>query len=60
MVTFAIGVWLILRHFGDEAPVISRTRLIGMAMLFLGGLVLAQFIDRSSTRSGRVRIISAR
>ncbi len=52
MVTFAIGVWLILRHFGDEAPVISRTRLIGMAMLFLGGLVAAQFIDSFQYKVG--------
>ncbi len=44
MVLFAIGLWLILRHFGEEAPVISRTRLIGIAMLFIGVLVMAQFV----------------
>ncbi|HVU13575.1 MAG TPA: DNA translocase FtsK [Phototrophicaceae bacterium] len=44
MVLFAIGLWLILRHFGEEAPVISRTRLIGIGMLFIGVLVLAQFV----------------
>ncbi len=42
---FAIGVWLILRHFGEEAPTISRTRLIGIGLLFVSILVLAQFID---------------
>jgi hypothetical protein len=45
LVIFAVGGWLILRHFGDEAPVLSRTRLIGLLMLFVGALVMAQFID---------------
>ncbi len=52
LVAFAIGVWLILRHFGDEAPVISRTRLIGLTMLFVGGLVAAQFIDSFQYKVG--------
>ena len=51
-VTFAIGVWLILRHFGDEAPLISRTRLIGIALLFISVLVLAQFIDSFQYKVG--------
>ncbi len=42
---FAAGVWLILRHFGDEAPTISRTRLIGLGLLFVSALVMAQYID---------------
>ncbi len=40
---FAAGVWLILRHFGDEAPTISRTRLIGLGLLFVSALVMAQY-----------------
>ncbi|MCC6802210.1 MAG: DUF87 domain-containing protein [Anaerolineae bacterium] len=51
-VTFAIGVWLILRHFGDDAPTISRTRLIGLGLLFVSLLVLAQFIDAFQYKVG--------
>ncbi len=49
---FAIGVWLILRHFGDDAPVISRTRLIGLGLLFISALVLAQFVDSMQYKVG--------
>jgi DNA segregation ATPase FtsK/SpoIIIE-like protein len=43
LVIFGIGVVLILRHFGDDAPVIPRLRVIGAAMLFTGMLVAMQF-----------------
>ncbi|MFN8560493.1 MAG: hypothetical protein U0703_02410 [Anaerolineae bacterium] len=52
VVTFAIGVWLILRHFGEEAPTISRTRVIGLGLLFISLLVLAQFIDAFQYKVG--------
>jgi len=44
IVIFAIGVVLILRHFGDDAPVIPRMRLVGAALLFVGMLVAMQFV----------------
>ncbi|MDL1886205.1 hypothetical protein FBR01_21530, partial [Anaerolineae bacterium CFX8] len=48
LVMLAIGVWLIARHFGDEAPVVERMRIVGMVMLYLGILILLQFIDAFS------------
>ncbi|MBI5671549.1 MAG: DUF87 domain-containing protein [Chloroflexi bacterium] len=44
----AAGVWLIARHFGDEAPVIDRTRLIGVVVLYLGLLIFLQFVESFS------------
>ncbi len=44
----AVGVWLIARHFGEQAPVVERIRLIGIGVLFLGLLILLQFIDSFS------------
>ena len=40
-----VGVYLILRHFGDEAPVVGAQRLIGLGLLFVGLLALAQYIN---------------
>jgi len=40
---FAIGLWLIIRHFGDQAPVIQPTRIIGLAILYTGMLILFQY-----------------
>ncbi len=42
---FAVGLWLIVRHFGDEAPIIDPVRLSGLALGFLGALILFQFLD---------------
>ncbi len=42
---FALGLWLIARHFGDQAPVIDLLRLGGLAAAFLGVLILFQFVD---------------
>ncbi len=42
---FGVGLWLIVRHFGDQAPVIDPIRLIGAALAFLGALVGFQYID---------------
>ena len=40
---FAVGMWLIVRHFGDQAPLIDPIRLAGMIIAFVGALVLFQF-----------------
>jgi DNA segregation ATPase FtsK/SpoIIIE-like protein len=40
---FAAGLWLIIRHFGDQAPVIQPTRIIGLAIVYIGMLVLFQY-----------------
>ncbi len=40
---FAIGMWLIVRHFGDQAPLIDPVRLAGALTAFIGALVLFQF-----------------
>lgn len=45
---FAAGIWLILRHFGEEAPVLDLVRVIGVLMLYVGLLVLFQYIDSFS------------
>ena len=42
---FGVGMWLIVRHFGDQAPIIDPIRLIGVALAFLGALVGFQYID---------------
>ena len=42
---FGVGFWLIVRHFGDQAPVIDPIRLVGAALAFLGALVSLQYID---------------
>lgn len=42
---FAVGMWLIVRHFGDQAPVIDPVRLAGMAIAFVGLLTFFQYLD---------------
>ena len=42
---FAIGFWLIVRHFGEEAPTIDPVRLGGIGLAFLSALVLFQYIE---------------
>ncbi len=42
---FAVGMWLIVRHFGDQAPTIDPLRLAGMALAFVGMLALFQFVE---------------
>ncbi|MCY4146385.1 MAG: DNA translocase FtsK [Chloroflexi bacterium] len=42
---FAIGLWLIVRHFGDEPPIIDPLRMAGAVMAFLGALALLQYLD---------------
>ena len=45
---FAIGMWLIIRHFGDQAPTVDPIRLAGVALAFLGILILFQFLESFS------------
>jgi DNA segregation ATPase FtsK/SpoIIIE-like protein len=45
-----VGVWLLVRHFGDEAPVVPMTRIIGVVMLYIALLYFLQFIDSFSYR----------
>ncbi len=40
-----VGVWLIIRHFGDEPPTIDTERLIGLGITYVGLLVMFQFIQ---------------
>lgn len=42
---FAVGAWLIGRHFGEDAPKISVQRLAGLGMGFIGLLLLFQYIE---------------
>ena len=53
---FAIGLWLIVRHFGDDAPTIDPVRLSGVALAFLGILVLFQYIDSFNYAEAIARI----
>ena len=45
---FAIGMWLIIRHFGDQAPTVDPIRLAGVIIAFSGALVLFQFLESFS------------
>ena len=45
---FAVGMWLIVRHFGDEAPTIDPLRLGGIIIGFIAALTLFQYIDSFS------------
>ena len=41
----AVGIWLIVRHFGSEAPVIDPLRVGGGVIFFIGLLLFFQFVD---------------
>ncbi|MBZ0280028.1 MAG: hypothetical protein K8L97_04760 [Anaerolineae bacterium] len=41
----AIGIWLIARHFGEQAPVVPTTRIIGIVMVYIGALALLMFAE---------------
>jgi DNA segregation ATPase FtsK/SpoIIIE-like protein len=43
-----VGVWLIARHFGEEAPVVPTMRVIGVVMVYIGVLMALQYIDSFS------------
>lgn len=40
-----VGIWLIARHFGEEAPVVPTTRIIGIVTLFIGILLVLMMIE---------------
>jgi DNA segregation ATPase FtsK/SpoIIIE-like protein len=42
---FAVGMWLIVRHFGDDAPTIDLVRLGGVVIGFIAVLALFQYIE---------------
>ncbi len=48
-----LGMWLILIRVGQNAPVVALTRVVGLILLFLGVLVLMQFIDALSYPPGQ-------
>lgn len=43
-----IGVWLIARHFGENAPVIPRKRIIGIGITYVAVLTLMSYVDTFS------------
>jgi len=45
VIVLVVGIWLLARHFGDDAPTVSRTRIVGFALLFAGALTMVTFID---------------
>jgi len=45
---FAIGMWLIVRHFGDEAPKIDPIRVAGIILGFIALLITLQYLDTFS------------
>lgn len=47
---FVIGMWLIVRHFGDEPPVIDVLRVVGIVVGFITLLAIFQYIDAFSYR----------
>lgn len=42
---FAVGMWLIIRHFGDQAPSIDPIRLAGIALAFVSVLTFFQYLN---------------
>ncbi len=43
-----IGMWLIVRHFGDTAPSVDPVRVVGVVIGILAALVAMQYIDSLS------------
>ncbi len=43
-----IGVWLIARHFGENAPVIPRKRVIGIVITYIAVLTAMSYVDTFS------------
>ncbi len=42
---FAIGIWLIIRHFGEDAPMIDPVRISGVVLVYTSLLITFQYID---------------
>jgi S-DNA-T family DNA segregation ATPase FtsK/SpoIIIE len=45
VIMLGAGIWLILRHFGDEAPTVETQRIIGLTVLFISVLAIMQFVE---------------
>ena len=45
---FVIGMWLIIRHFGDDAPTVDPIRVVGVVLAYISLLVIFQYIDSFS------------
>ncbi len=45
LIMAGIGIWLIVRHFGEEAPEIDPIRITGMAMAYIGLLMIFMIIE---------------
>ncbi|MEO1643860.1 MAG: DNA translocase FtsK 4TM domain-containing protein, partial [Chloroflexota bacterium] len=45
---FVIGGWLIVRHFGDEAPTVDPIRVAGVAIVLVTSLYFLQWFDSFS------------
>ncbi|MCC6612222.1 MAG: hypothetical protein IT320_02030, partial [Anaerolineae bacterium] len=45
IIMLAAGIWLLIRHFGDDAPTLQLQRIIGLAVLFMSILTLMQFFE---------------
>ncbi|MCA9888457.1 MAG: DUF87 domain-containing protein, partial [Anaerolineae bacterium] len=48
VIMFLIGMWLIIRHFGDQAPTIDPIRISGAILGFITLLIFFQWIDSFS------------
>jgi len=45
---FSVGAWLIIRHFGEDAPTVDPLRLAGVVIGFVGVLTLFQYVESFS------------
>jgi len=45
IIMLGAGIWLLIRHFGDDAPTLQLQRLIGLVVLFFSVLTLMQFVE---------------
>ena len=57
---FAIGLWLIIRHFGDQAPTVDPVRLSGLALAYLGILIFFQYAESFNYAEAIARFESCR
>jgi hypothetical protein len=48
VVMLVVGIWLIIRQFGDKAPTIDPIRLVGVVIAFVAILVALQYVDSLS------------
>ena len=48
-----LGVWIVLRHFGDRLPRIEPVRVLGWALLYVVALVSLHFFSAQTTEDAR-------